>query len=150
MIDFINKNAWSEDLLKSIIKNENPIIIDFNDYEICNEHLILNKLQKYLRASFSTKEEEFGNNLNALKDVVSDFFIENWLKWNNVYILGWGRLTENQPIFTQKILDIILSSYIESIAGKLREIKWKEITFEDAKLLQAIEEFKPKIFLILN
>lgn len=91
-----------------------------------------------------------GKSLDALHDVISDYFIENWLKWHDVYIYGWGQFSINNPIFSQKVLTIIMLAYQTSLFAAAQSVHWEESSFHDSGILASLLDKRPCCFLILD
>ena len=146
MISFENAEVW--DKFGHIYSNDdNRIHIDLRGCEVEEDYYkaFINKLN----APYSTIEG-FGNNLDALADVVSDYYNENWLTWKEVYVTGWKSFINKHPVFSQEFLATLNSTYLTSIEGTLKLIEWGDISFEDAHLLDALTDLKPRMFLVLN
>lgn len=146
MISFENAEVW--DKFGHLYSNdENRIHIDLRSCEVEEDYYkaFIDKLN----APYSNIED-FGNNLDALADVVSDYYNENWLTWKEVYVTGWKSFIAKHPIFSQKFLVTLNSTYLTSIEGTLKLIDWGDLEFKDAHLLEALTNSRPNIFLILN
>lgn len=146
MINFWNEYDWDDTYQNQLNSDQNVVI---NLKECVSEKDFVLAVAHVLNASFSTKIG-LGSNLDALSDVVSDYLNENWLNWKDVYLVGWKRFLEKHPIFSQKMLNTLNDAYLKTISSKLMMINWKEITFHDARLLEALTDSRPRILLILN
>lgn len=139
MITFINNNEKPNS--KSKITIDLTTCVKRNDYILA--------IGEKLHASYSTPLVT-GNSLDALHDVVSDWFIENHLKWKDVFIQGWQTFTQKESIYAQKVLTVLMEGYITYLGGQAQMIKWQEFSFDDSKMFEAIRVKQPSIFLILN
>lgn len=138
MISFVTK--------KDLPKNK-KLTLDFQDCD--------NSRQAILYVSQKLKGSESPNlvggySFDALFDVVSDFFMENWLSWKDIHIYNWVIFSKKHPILSQRILTLIIEAYIESIAGELRMVAWGESEFSHEELLQATTDKAPNIYIVLD
>lgn len=139
MIYYVEKN--------NLPKSKKKIIIDFNGCDNKEEAILL--IAKKLKGKGSPNLLS-GYSLDALFDVLCDFFIENWIIWNEIFIYNWASFSNKNPILSQKLLTLIIEAYIASISGTLRLIESADIRFEDSDLLMALESKKPCIYLVIN
>lgn len=146
MICFWNDSDW-DSAYQNQLDIDTNIIIDLRECSSEEDFILL--ITTTLSASFSTKQG-LGKNLDALSDVVSDYLNEHWLQWKDVYLVGWKYFIEKHPIFSQKLLNALNNTYLKSISSMLMMINWGDITFEEARLLEALTDSKPRMFLILN
>ncbi|WP_068081564.1 hypothetical protein [Polycladidibacter stylochi] len=59
-----------------------------------------------------------GNSLDALNDVMSDWFCENWGKEKQIYIIGWevvGEIHSELPVI---LADIVNSAFLGAVYDK--------------------------------
>lgn len=98
----------------------------------------------------SSPKLQTGLSLDALADVVSDYFIENWLKWHDIYIEGWGYFSNKEPIFSQKVLIILTDSYLSSVHGEIKMMLRGKSSFTNEDILSVLTEKMPSIYLILD
>lgn len=146
MISFYSKKDW-ETFGKKWTDDE-KIIIDLRKCR--SEQDVVLSIGDILRASYST-ELQGGNSLDALHDLVADWFIEQWNNWNDIYIIGWKRFINEHPFFSQKILLVLTDSYLTSITCQMREVvQWKTANCSSMNFLDAMHENPPKIFLVMN
>ncbi len=147
MISYYQKEDWDR-FGKKCSENTEHIIIDIRKCQSRNNIVLL--IGTTLRASYSA-EMQTGKSLDALHDVVSDWFIEHWNNWKTVYIIGWQNFTEKYPFFSQDVLQVLNDAYLTCITGQMREVvQWKTIGCEKINFLTAMYENPPKIFLVCN
>lgn len=139
MIEILEKNNVPDSKYK--------IVIDLTSCYDKKEVLIRisSKLKGKNSPSLAT-----GNSLDACFDIVSDYFIENWLKWKDIYVYGWGTFSLKEPIYSQKILSLIMEAYLLSLSSQLQLIEWGDANFLDSNILKSTKEKKPTIYFILN
>lgn len=139
MIYFVTKN--------NLPKVKNPIKIILSGCESKEDAILL--ISKKLNGR-NSPDLLLGYSLDTLFSVVSDFFIDNWLNWGNVYIYGWGGFSSKNPILAQKILNLIMEAYFLSISSKLQLVEWGELSYEDSNVLLATKEKKPCMYFVLD
>ncbi len=156
MISYDSKECWDE-FCEIWSKDKNNIIIDLRECSSKREFVL--SIGSILRASYSTKVEvgsgisidAEGGNLDALSDVMSDWFIENWNNWKDIYIVGWQGFIDKHPVYSQKLALTLTDSYILSITAQMRAVlQWKEEECADMNFLDAMYENPPRVFLIMN
>ena len=146
MIYFRDNESWVQ-FGQQRLDDPKVIVIDLMGCESKEDFTLA--IGKVLYGSYSPKLVT-GKSLDALTDVVSDYLIENWLKWKEVYIIGWKYFTDKHPIFSQYMLSSFVNSYIKSLSGELQLVEWGERNFQDLYLLEALTDARPKFFLVLN
>lgn len=138
MIYFVTKNQLPK--MKKAIK------IDLSICESKEDVILL--ISKKIRGKDSP-DLVSGRSLDALFDVVSDFFMENWLVWGDVCIYGWGNFSLRHPMLSQQILILMMKAYISAIESTLRLIEWGDIDYQSSNLLSAVTEKEPFIYVVI-
>ncbi|WP_434354156.1 hypothetical protein VH441_03790 [Psychrobacter sp. HD31] len=147
MIVFENKESWNQFGQKRS-ENSDNIIINLKQCKLEDDFLIA--IGNNLRASYST-DIQIGKNLDALHDIVSDWFIEQWNNWKDVYIVGWLEFVNKYPVFSQKVLLVLNDSYLTSLTAQMCEVvQWQTMNLKEANFFDAMYESPPNIYLIMN
>ncbi|MFC0821228.1 hypothetical protein [Moraxella marmotae] len=138
MIHFVKKH--------NLPKIKKAININLSVCESKEDALLL--ISKKIRGD-SSPDLVTGCSLDALFSVMSDFFIENWLTWDDICICGWGGFSLQHPILSQQILNLIMEAYVSGISSTLRLIEWGDIDYQSSSLLLAVTEKKPCIYVVI-
>ena len=138
MIYFVTK--------KDLPKIKKAIKINLSDCESKEDAILL--ISKKIRGT-NSPDLANGYSLDALFDVMSDFFMENWLTWGDICIYGWGDFSLQHPMLSQQILSLIMDAYISGISSTLRLIEWGDINYQSSNLLSAVTEKKPFIYVVI-
>ncbi len=100
---YIKKSEYEE------VMSEAPDII--KNYIVINlegeKKDIIRTMASSLRGEGSISMESFGNNLDALNDVLGDWFLDTWFEQKEVYILGFSKIFENDMVFGLKLIDML-------------------------------------------
>lgn len=132
---------------KNIPKSKKKIIIDLTHCNNQRECILL------ISRKITGKDSpllQTGNSLDAFFDVLSDYFIENWGEWKDIYIYGWCIFSTSNPILSQKILSLMMESYIVSVSGEIQMIIWNKTTLDNSNILEFLKDKKPNIYLIMS
>lgn len=146
MIEFLKKESWDK-FGEQWQAEPSKIIIDTREC-MAEEDFVL-AIGQVLHASYSTPLIG-GYSLDALIDVLSDYFIENWRQYKEIYIVGWQRFIGMHPSFSQRTLLSLMDSYIKAIECQHRAVDFGDDTFENLQFLDALTDNRPRIFLVLN
>ncbi|ANB92143.1 hypothetical protein MOVS_09370 [Moraxella ovis] len=131
---------------KSCQKATKKISIYLSDCQSTTEKVAL--IGGKLRGKESTLTN--GESLDALHDVISDYFIENWLKWHDIYIYDWGQFSNQEGIFSQKVLNVIIQAYQTSLFGAAQSVHWGDESFDESDILDALLDKRSQCYLFYD
>lgn len=133
-------------LIKRAAEKQQKISIYLSDCQSTTEKVAL--IGSKLRGKESTLTN--GESLDALHDVISDYFIENWLKWHDIYIYDWGQFSNQEGIFSQKVLNVIIQAYQSSLFGAAQSVHWGDESFDGSGILDALLDKRPQCYLFYD
>lgn len=146
MIYFDEAEIW-EKFGETYKADPEKIVIDLRPCKECHEYVLA--IEDKLHASENATRLQTGKSLDALADVLWEYFYENWLKSPEIYLVGWKGFIDKHPVFSQKLLTTISEAHKSVVWGQARAVYEGEEKVEKIKIHEEIQN-GVKCFLILN